>query len=172
MLTAAILNRLKGDAAIFIETGTWNGAGCLTALEVGFQRVISIERSMACYRYARRRFAEDPRVALHWGDSAHMLGSVLAGISERAVIWLDAHRVPGVPDSHDSFPLGAELHALSVAPYRQHTILIDDVDLAGTQLLPGLTQLQIRDALQRINPAYAMWLEDVGERCGSILVAT
>lgn len=78
----------------FLETGTFHGGGVRRALDEGYQRVISIEVYEPLYKENLERFAKEiaeGNVTLYLGDSAHIIGQVVADIEEPILFWFDAH---------------------------------------------------------------------------------
>jgi hypothetical protein len=172
-LTRELLLKHKGDARVFVETGTADGRGVQLALDCGFEEVHSIEMSESLAVAARRQFENDGRVKVWLGDSGVTLAEVLGSIpvreelGSRAVVFLDAHAVPGLPETASSFPLERELEALLRAPYRAHTVIVDDVQYAGSPTLPGPRLRDILVALGQVNDGYEFKME----RKNTILVA-
>jgi hypothetical protein len=111
----------------FVETGTYQG-DTVASVRPYFQHVISIEREEEFFYTARARFADDPGVTLLHGDSAQVLGNLMADLQTRKVLfWLDAHWCGGkeLKDDKELCPLLAELQAIQ--RLNQHSlVLIDD----------------------------------------------
>src|SRR4030095_4469957 len=76
---------------VFIETGTYHGDTVQKALDMGFERVYSIELSRRLHEQAVARFANRPEVVLVQGGSETELPKILTQVNERAVFWLDGH---------------------------------------------------------------------------------
>jgi hypothetical protein len=124
------------DARIFVETGTFHGESLAYAKSLPFSELHSVELSPTLHAAAAARFAGDPRLLLHQGDSAVVLPQILRDIHEPALFWLDAHfcfldSARGPTDC----PLVEEVEAI-VAHERatglQHLVLIDDYHILGT----------------------------------------
>ena len=113
---------------IFVETGSYLGDGIQAALDAGFQRVISIELSDKYFGISTRRFQNDSRVTIVQGDSALILGQVIADISTPITFWLDGHYSAGdTARGVVMIPLLEELHSIAAHPIKRHTLLIDDM---------------------------------------------
>lgn len=117
----------KWGRRVFVETGTDKGGGVEMALAAGAEQVLSIELNARLAAEAMRRFADDGRVTVLCGDSATLLGEVLAGLGEPALVWLDAHEVLSDAVPRGPAPVLQELAALAAAPRRDHAVLIDDI---------------------------------------------
>lgn len=153
-ISSAVLKKLK-RGCVFIETGTYEGDGIATALDVGFEKVISIELDADSVRRARARFVGKP-VTILYGDTAKLLPDVLADLCEPATFWLDAHPVGWSP-------VMAELAAMAVANIREHTILVDDRRLMTMFHPDGWftpSEKAVLEALLQINPAYEISFVD------------
>lgn len=135
---------------VFVETGCYEGAGIAAALAAGFEEVVSIELDSSSALRASALFAGKPVTVLH-GDTVKLLPGVLAGLTEPATFWLDAHPVGWSP-------VIGELVAMADTPIRNHTILIDDRRLMhGPQYPAGWvtpSEEEVCRALLKINPAY------------------
>lgn len=161
-------SHLKG---IFIETGSFIGDGIQQALDAGFQEVHSIELFPQFYELCSERFAGDPRVHMHLGDSADMLKVVLAGIQEPVTFWLDGHYSgEGTAMGKNSTPIFAELAAIAEHPIKTHTILIDDVRLFGEKEFDYISKKDVIKMIRSINPHYVIYYED-GYCKNDVLVA-
>ena len=109
----------------FIETGTYLGDTLAMAAEI-FDKCYSVELAQGLYQRARSRFSSKRHVELLNGSSADLLRGILAGLTEPAVIWLDAHFSGGNTAGEGSDPLQQELTTLLKYREMQHIILIDD----------------------------------------------
>ena len=111
---------------ILVETGTYFGA-MVEACKDAFGRIYSVELQEAFYRRAQKRFARFPHIRLLHGDSATILPTLLAEISERCLFWLDAHFMGGITAKGVSeCPAMRELGLIGSHPVGGHVILIDD----------------------------------------------
>lgn len=150
---------------ILIETGTWHGDGVQAALDAGFEHVHSIELSPSLYRQARQRFMSDARVDIYLGLSTGWLPMILDHVHTPVTFWLDAHYSAGdTARGPEMTPLLGELDIIAEHEIKEHTILIDDVRLFGTDFA-DVQLADVEQALTRINPAYRI------QHDGDILVA-
>jgi hypothetical protein len=157
---------------VFVETGTYKGDGVALAREVGFEEIHSIEIDPERYEQCRLRFKEAQGVFLYLGDSAKVFPQILARLTRRATIWLDAHAF-GAGDTKEysgtRWPLSEELRALAESALRKdHVLLIDDRHDFG---LFGMTEDGVLETIRRINGAYQISFEDSKDRPKNILVA-
>lgn len=93
-----IFKKYKNNCSLFVETGSYIGDGIQSALNSGFENVISIEISKYQYDYCKNRFGNDERIKLILGDTGEVLDSILAnyvGKHQRIFFWLDAHNSGG-----------------------------------------------------------------------------
>lgn len=141
---------------VFVETGTYMGATVQKALELGFEKIITIEIDEKLYQQACRRFASRPSVELICGDTLNSLPDILARLDRPATFWLDAHRGPG-PGGDMPYPILKELELIASHPIKNHTILIDDRRLLDTDW--RLTEADVRVALLKINSNYQIAYE-------------
>ncbi|MEE9405590.1 MAG: hypothetical protein V3V20_11915 [Algisphaera sp.] len=156
---------------VWIETGTYLGDGVQAALDAGFAEIHSIELSSALHQQAKERFANNPNVHLHQGDSATCLAPLIASINQPITFWLDGHYSEGnTARGESNTPLQRELAAIAAHPLRNHTLLIDDVRCFGTDVFEGYTLDSALTAIQKIRPDYLISYAD-GTTPGDILVA-
>jgi hypothetical protein len=142
---------------VLIETGTCLGEMVVATLR-DFKHIHSIELSALLAARARDRLATRPHVQVHEGDSAAMLPRVLAQISSRALIWLDAHYSGGLTarGAEDS-PIAHEFAA--IARYPCHVILIDDAqEFIGKGGYPTIDEM--RDLSRQHFPSYKFDVKD------------
>lgn len=133
---AALLRRLLDEHRInyLIETGLYLGQG--SGMKVSAPNYVAIDCQAENVRIATANGYD-----VRHGDSAHLLGSVLAELDGPAVVWLDAH---GIADDFTEgtefcpFPLEAELKAIATAEY-DHVVAIDDMDMMGEESWQPLT---------------------------------
>jgi|ERR1019366_4941514 predicted O-methyltransferase YrrM len=172
-LESRTLEELRKFSDTFVETGTHLGGGVQSALEAGFEVIMSCELDPALFKAARYLVELNPvgreKVRLFLGDSATLLPEMLRMCGKPSVVFLDAHReeAEGITPS---FPLELEFRALLSAPRRDHMILVDDVDLCGKPQMAGVTLDDIKGRLMQIFPLYKfsrLW----GARHESLLVA-
>jgi hypothetical protein len=149
---------------VFVETGTNTGEGIQTALDVGFDRIYSIESDKKLLRQARKRFSGNERVSILQGDSPRGLSVVGQRLSRSCTFYLDAHSI-------ERNPLLEELEVLSRLPCRTHTLLIDDVRMFGSLDWHGLKKQTVLEAVWNINKRYRISYEDTRHAAMDLLVA-
>ena len=143
----------RGDT--LVETGTESGGTIRTSLEYGFKTMHTMEinpRYVAC---AIENFGHNPGVHIYQGDSPDVLQELCPTLTDVATFWLDAHLTggdSGVSNKYGICPLLEELAAIALSPCKEHVIMIDDCRALGGDGWP--TELQIRDAIHKINPNY------------------
>lgn len=122
--------RIFGD--VFVECGTYVGDSVVSARRV-FPTVHTIEISSDLWEHARKRFAHDPNVTCHLGNSPDILATLLPTLGRiPAVFWLDAHWSKGGTSFHSvHVPLLDELRVICEKAQGPCLLLIDDVRLFG-----------------------------------------
>ena len=141
----------------FIETGTHDGQGVLSALRYGYKDIHSVEiqerlfeqtaglflsgltfmnyKELEIETYASKDFfsmalGDDTRISLYRGDSVELLPMILQRIKSKSTFWLDAHYSGGLTGHSKvsgKMPLFEEVEALKQHDIRDHTIMIDDI---------------------------------------------
>lgn len=142
-----------------VETGTFKGT-MLRAVAGQFQEMYSIELSQHYYARAVEMFSCYEHVTLLHGDSGIELASVLRGVTNRCLFWLDAHYSEGTTARGDKeTPILDELEAIRRHQRNDHVILIDDARcFDGDNGYPTLTELH--ETLKRINPRFTVRVVD------------
>lgn len=178
-------------STVFVETGSHTGDGIKSAVDAGFDLVVSIELSEKWYNHCRQRFprsvpdAENitlmpkySNVFLIKGDSGDLLGGTLNILSaHKCTIWLDGHWSGGdTAKGIDETPLLRELHCIARTRRNSHTILIDDMR-CWTRESVGFDKTDLVNIVKVINPRYNISFIDGVDPSGGffkddILVAT
>jgi len=119
-------------AAVFFETGTYDGEACQLALSLGFRVIHSIELDEGRFEGNVRRFADKPEVKLYQGYSEELLAALLPTLdrNETVTFWLDAH--PPGELTLLNCPVKDELTLIELEISRGlkvHAIMIDDMRL-------------------------------------------
>lgn len=111
----------------FIETGTFNG-DTIESLKSEFKTLDTAELSPQLYAAASQRFANDPSICCHLGNSPEIIIGILEKYpSEPVMAWLDAHWCAGdnTAGEESQCPLLEEIKALT--PLHEKSIIwIDD----------------------------------------------
>lgn len=156
-----LLRKIRAQSTLrtFIETGTAGGVTVASALEVGFERVVSIELNHGFYRMAAQRHLWDPRVRILYGDSAQLLPDVLHVLQEPAVFLLDAHYTGGAEDVRGAggdTPVADELNHVLRHPLG-HFVMVDDARLFGVD--PAYPTISAVEATAK-SAGYSMDIQD------------
>lgn len=130
-------------ARIFVETGTFMGDTVYIMSKLA-ERIYSIELDPSLAAAAQKRFSQNSRINILQGDSGDLIPSVLRGLSEPAVFWLDGHYSGDITAKTDrETPIFQELQAIFSSPIKNHLILIDDAHcFNGTHDYPTLEGLK------------------------------
>lgn len=113
---------------VFIETGSFTGDGIQSAVDAGFQKIISIELSDHFYEVCKNRFSKNPNVQIIHGDSFKVLPDIIKNIDSRITFWLDGHYACGNTAKGEYWaPLMQELDVIQNHHIKMHTIMIDDM---------------------------------------------
>lgn len=173
-LRPEVLARYPND--MFVETGTYEGEGCLAAVQCGFKHILSFEISVKKFQAAHTRLVGYPQVDLVLGDTYDLFPLLMPKIAERqCTFWLDAHNPEdGVVHQHPGqwsrVPVMFELAAIAKHPKNTHTIMIDDLNHFRDGVFDHIGEEQLKDALRRINSNYRFVYED-GAGHETVLVA-
>jgi hypothetical protein len=141
---ASFFHSLKNicDINTFVETGTYLGDTTALAADV-FTDVHSIELLTFFYDKAIKRFAHQPHIHIHLGDSANVFPTLLATLAvpkHKVLFWLDGHIMDCQSDDENEFstteytPIMQELRSIKNNPFKKNIILIDDLRLFGSLL--------------------------------------
>jgi hypothetical protein len=130
--------KLKSHANIFLETGTFHGAGVSRALSAGYKKVISIEVFEPLYKKNLEKFKkeiDEGRVELYFGDSGYVIGSIVEKINEPIFYWFDAHdqTMDGAGVGELKCPIIQELNQIiehrNIHQRKLDVLIIDDMRL-------------------------------------------
>jgi len=126
-----------------VETGTYLG-DMVAAVRGDLDVIHTIELDQALYERAKHRFAGDPRVHVHQGDSGKLLAQIVGQLEGPALFWLDAHHSGGVTALGESeTPILEELEHVLAAADKRHVVLIDDArDFTGKAGYPSIATLK------------------------------
>ena len=156
----------------FLETGTANADCVKLALEVGFEKVISIEIDEILQEENIQNYQDlinGGKVELVTGDSLWEITNIIPKLDKPTTFWLDAH-VDFGPMGTKRCPLYEELSAISNSEIKNHTILIDDMRILGEHWGKDISIEGLKERLLKINPKYNFIFED-GFAPKDILVA-
>lgn len=128
----------------FVETGAYKGNGIAEILRESrfFTSIHSIELSPKWVAHCQARFADQPSVQIHEGDSATVLESLIPTLPSTPVLfYLDAHYSGGETAGQDldnGCPVLRELSALAKRNVAGDVIFVDDMRLMGKGSWSGL----------------------------------
>lgn len=151
-----LLEEIKGDKKIYVETGSLEGNSVEKALEAKYDVLHTIDADPHYYNFCKDKFKNNGKVTCHLGNSTDVLKELLPTIKESCVIYLDAH----FGSEHGEYtPLMSELNVIKDYGNKNNTIAIDDIRLlqgTGDQCQGQIpyTKQQIEDKLKEINPNY------------------
>jgi hypothetical protein len=151
----------KKDTRVFVETGSFNGAGIQLALDAGFEKIISFDIDPANIEFCKSRFPIEQRtgrIYLHQGDTAECLWDCIQHIEEPILFWLDAHwqMLEGTEPGKNPFPLLKELHQISKHRFtNDHTVIIDDMLIMQWDIV-GYSKAEIELHLEMIFPNHKL----------------
>jgi len=146
-----LFSKYKRNHNIFFETGTHHGFSCQIALDLGFNKVISVEIEQEYYLECYDKFIDEiseGRIHLFFGDSNIWMDRMLKLVKEPSLFWLDGHL-----DGVSGDPLWIELKEISTHPIKTHTIIVDDIPVY-------FDRKKVESAILAINPNYTFVYED------------
>lgn len=127
-LSLTLLKYLKNyKNGIYLETGFLEGDSSLRALELGFEKVISIELDEQRIKKGKTRlkkYIDNNRLEIVHGNSAEKIESVLENNPNIKVIFLDAHHYTKSEDL--SAPPEKELLVIKKFYNKNYFLIIDD----------------------------------------------
>ena len=139
-----VFRKYKSDCTTFFETGTYLGDSVQYALDLGFERIISVEIEERFYDHCMQRFQPLnvwEKVKLFLGSSENNIENLVNDwIIGRTMFWLDAH-------THNS-PYKLEIETITKHKRNDHVIIVDDVDNYGIDIN------WIKNTLSKRNPLY------------------
>ena len=156
-----LFRRYKSDCTLFFETGTYMGDSVQDALDVGFERVISIEVEERFYDHCVQRF----KPLHYWNKINLFLGStednieklIQEHVDERTMFWLDAHDTGS--------PYKTEIEAILKHKRNDHVIIIDDIEKYK------IDTNWIKNTLATHNPLYTFTLTNIHPDTGGQFIA-
>ncbi|HEY8241206.1 MAG TPA: hypothetical protein VIH35_07165 [Kiritimatiellia bacterium] len=156
----------RSGALILIETGTYLG-DMVGAMRRRFREIHSIELSDELARKAAGRFEGEPHIHIHQGDSGQVLPSILAGVREPCVLWLDGHFSGGITArASEETPIQRELKTVLAHPVKGHVVLIDDARFFnGENDYPTLAKIEAQ--IRAARPDWKVVVKDDIIRAGS-----
>lgn len=186
------LDLAKYSSPVFFETGTFLGGGTKLALRCGFKKVVTIELQEYLYNQCINgdtsgngedlvQEIADGKVEIHLGDSRDLMWKLIEPIQEKITFWLDSHidggnNRPGITPNVEACPLYEEIETIAKHPRKDHTIMIDDLRIIGSDHSSGygwgygVNIDDIKKRILQINPEYKFTYED-GVQHDDILVA-
>lgn len=158
-LNSEIINQYKKNSKVFIETGTLHGYAVDQALNCNFEEIHTIELDKNWYSNNMCKYYKHRNVNCYKGDSAIILYDVIKEIDKKCFFWLDGHYSGGwTAKGIKSCPLEEELIHISKHHIKDHVILIDDINLCGTEWIIELDV--IKKYLYDINQNYNIQIVD------------
>jgi hypothetical protein len=119
-----LFEKYKSNCSIFFETGTHLGDSVQDALDLGFNKIISIESKQEFFDKCMERFKPLnvwEQVKLFYGRSEDNIDKLInEWVTDRTLFWLDAHE--------SGSPYQDEIKAILKHERNDHVILIDDVN--------------------------------------------
>lgn len=130
----------NNNIKVFVETGTYYG-DTTEAMKHFVDRVFTIELSQLLFERAQRRFRNDKKIKLYFGDSGEVLKDVMQKINQPALFWLDGHYSGGLTAKGEKItPIFKELSHILQSSETSHIIVIDDARCFGKS--PGYPTIE------------------------------
>lgn len=125
----------KHNCTVFFETGLYHGYSARIALDMGFEKVMSIELLQRFVDRGKDTFKKEiaeNRYFVIPDDSANLGNHLSSILDDRVVFWLDAHidnpLNGAVCQPLESCPVVREINSLSVMRQKP-VILVDDISI-------------------------------------------
>ncbi|NDB61554.1 hypothetical protein EB001_24405 [bacterium] len=161
-----------GVGDTFIETGTYIGETVDHILTTDFKNIHTIELNDQLYKDAVEKYKDEPRVTCWQGDSVDCLKTVVDNLDGPATFWLDAHASgPLQGGKSGGTPVLDELDIIASHPCKEHTIIIDDCRLFGSNEWSYVSRDSAIKKILEINSKYNIYYLD-GHIPGDVLWAT
>jgi hypothetical protein len=169
-LKKQFFDKYSQNSRIFIETGSYKGEGLEEALNFSFEKLYSIELHKSLYEECLKKFKDNNKVELFYGDSGTILFNIINHINNKITFWLDGHfsgdhTAKGIKIS----PIMEELEQIKNHSINYHTIMIDDIRYVK-QGYYEMTMIDIIKKIKEINNNYNIIFEDGVEK-NDILIA-
>ena len=121
---------------------------------------------------AQLKYEGNETVALRHGDSIDCLTDIVKTLAEPATFWLDAHASGNlVGGKSGGSPVLDELDIIASSPIKDHTIIIDDCRLFGSDEWSYVRKDDAVERIMKINPNYKIHYLD-GHIRNDVLWAT
>jgi hypothetical protein len=166
---ADLVLRFKAEYGLraFVETGTYYGKTAFWAAS-HFDRVITVECSKKLYDEVASKPGKPENIQFLFGDSRHVLKTVVPMLTHPALFWLDSHWCEGETSGQgDDCPLLQEISEIITSPHG-HFIFIDDARFFMSpppvphQVRQWPTVSEVVDALRRgVHNPYIVIFKDV-----------
>ena len=169
----------KTEATAFFETGLLNGECFGHALNLGFNKVCSIEINQKFVDLASKEYSDWVQVGIAEiiaDDSANLSRYLHLVEDHRCIFWLDAHLDSGletaVKTPVSTCPLKHELEAIAMTKRKDHVIMIDDLriitDMKSSSWTSDDADISserfalddIKSMIYKINPEYEIEILD------------
>jgi hypothetical protein len=142
-----LFQKYKSDCSIFFETGTHKGDSVQDALDLNFERIISVESNKEFFDYCMDRFQPLnvwEQVKLFYGRSEDNVENLInEWVNRRTLFWLDAHETGS--------PYKIEIEAILKHPINNHIIIIDDINQYGIDIKWIKDKLASHNSLYKFN---------------------
>jgi len=163
-----LFQQYKSNCTVFFETGTHIGDSIQDALDLDFERIISIEIEERFYDHCMNRFQPLDvwdKVKLFLGSTEDNIEKlILEWVNGRAMFWIDAH---GGGNGSTS-PFKMEIEAILKHKRNDHVIIIDDIH----QQYIGEEGIKwVENTLATHNPNYIFTKTNVHENTGGQFIA-
>ena len=100
-------------------------------------------------------------IYLYNWNSEEFLEYILKTVKHKSLFWLDAHYSGGLTKFHlKKCPVLDELNQIKKHSIKEHTILIDDMRLFGTDAHDNIKISELTDLIKSINPKYKLTFEN------------
>lgn len=148
------------EIKVFVETGTLVGSR-VGAVKDFFSEVHSVELSESLYNRCLNSFREERNVHLYNGDSGELLSSIIEGINESCIYFLDAHYSGGLTaKGNKDSALSDELKAILPRLSKYDDVILVDDTYNLSDHNGYLSKNTVTNKVMSVRPDYAVEEKD------------
>jgi hypothetical protein len=159
-----VLEKYRKNHKIFVGTGMGNYITIARAVNAGFEKIFSLEEDEVLVEHKKYLVPKDKNFQNYYamqGNPASDLSNLVFSIDEPITIFLGTY-FPDVDATPITNTILDELEQIRSHSISRHTILIDYIHHAGTELFGNLSLQDIKNKILEINSQYRFAFERGG----------